>query len=216
MNEARIHGSTTRPARLRWSLGGAEGNERLTVAVALVLLILLAAEGFTILDLGAYLAVHIFIGLLLLPAVTLKIASASWRAARYYIGGSEYRLRGPPQILLRALAPPLVIATVVLFGTGVAFLVVGHGHGLLLSLHAASFVVWFALMVVHVLAYLPRIFRGALTDWRPRQRLPGGGLRRVLVVGSVVAGLVIGLATWSIQSSWLAHRHHEHRHAEAG
>ena len=50
-------------------LGGVDGNERLTDELALVLLILLVLEAATTLDLSAYLAVHIFLGLVLLPAV---------------------------------------------------------------------------------------------------------------------------------------------------
>jgi CheY-like chemotaxis protein len=119
-----------------------EGNERLTDALALVLLILLGVEAATTLDLSAYLAVRIFLGLLLLPAVSLKLASTGWRAARYYAGPSEHRSKGPPRILLRLLAVPLVASTLVLFGTGVAFLVTGRGSGILLDLHAGSFAVW--------------------------------------------------------------------------
>ncbi len=115
-----------------------EGNERLTAVLALVLLILLGVEAATTLDLSAYLAVHIFLGLLLLPAVSLKLASTGWRAARYYAGPSEHRSKGPPRILLRLLAVPLVASTLVLFGTGVAFLVTGRGSGILLDLHAAA------------------------------------------------------------------------------
>jgi hypothetical protein len=121
---------------------GWRGNERLTEAVALVLLVLLGLEAATTLDLSSYLAVHIFLALLLLPAVSLKLASTGWRAARYYTGPSEYRAKGPPRILLRVLAVPLVAATLVLFGTGVAFLVTGDGTGILLDLHAVSFGIW--------------------------------------------------------------------------
>ncbi len=156
---------------------------------------------------------HIFLGLLLLPPIGLKLASTGWRFVRYYAGSKPYRLRGPPELLLRVLAPLLVAATVVLFGTGVAFLVVGHGGGLLLTAHAASFVVWGVLMVVHVLAYLPRVLRHGFSDWKPRARLPAGvGLRRYVVAAALAAGVVVGLATYSVQTSWLSHRHHRHEH----
>jgi hypothetical protein len=191
-------------------LGGADGNERLTGAVALVLLGLLVVEALTTLDLRTYLNVHVFLGLVLLPAVSLKLASTSWRAGRYYTGSAEYRGKGPPQLVLRLLALPLVVATLVLFGTGVAFLVVGRSGGLLLTLHAGSFVVWGVLMVVHVLAYLPRVLRDGPSDWRPRHGLAGGGARRALLVASLAAGAAIALGTYSVQTSWLAHHHHHH------
>jgi hypothetical protein len=72
-------------------------------------------------DLRDFLAVHIFRGLPLLPVVALKLAATGWRFVRYYTRNLAYRRRGPPQILLRALAPLLVASTPVLFGTGVAF-----------------------------------------------------------------------------------------------
>ena len=49
--------------------GGAEGNERLTALTGAVLLLLLAAEGVTILRLGRLLTAHFFIGMLLLGPV---------------------------------------------------------------------------------------------------------------------------------------------------
>ncbi len=192
----------------RWH-GGLEGNERLTDAVALVLLVLLALEAATTLDLSAYLAVHLFLGLLLLPAVSLKLASTGWRAARYYTGPSDYRTKGPPRILLRVLAVPLVAATLVLFGTGVAFLVTGDGGGILLELHVVSFGVWGVIMVVHVLAYLPQVLRHGLADWQPRHALAGAGPRRALVVGSLAAGAVLAVASYPAQTAWLSH-HHDH------
>jgi hypothetical protein len=191
-------------------LGGIEGNQRLTEALALMLLVLLAVESATTLDLSAFLAVHIFLGLVLLPAVSLKLASTGWRATRYYTGAADYRSKGPPSLLLRLLAPPLVAATVVLFGTGVAFLVTGGG-GLLLTLHAASFAVWGAIMAVHVLSYLRRVLSDGPADWQPQRALPGARLRQTLLFGSLVAGAALALATLPSQSTWRSH-HHDHHH----
>jgi hypothetical protein len=191
-------------------LGGVEGNERLTDSLALVLFALLGLEALTTLDLSGYLAVHIFLGLLLLPLVSLKVASTAWRAGRYYGGSHEYRAKGPPRLVPRLLAPPLVAATTLLFATGVAFLATGRRGGLLLTLHAASFAVWGGIMVVHVLWYLPRVARHGLADWlRP---FPGGSLRRALVLGGVVVGAVVALATYSVQDSWLDRPHHHDHH----
>jgi hypothetical protein len=196
--------------------GGAAGNERLTSAVAAVLLVLLAVEAATTLDLSAYLAVHIFLGLVLLPAVSLKLASVGWRAARYYAGSHDYRVAGPPRVVLRLLAPLLVAATIVLFGSGVAFLATGRGGGLLLTLHAGSFVVWGVIMIVHVVAYLPRTVRDGRADWQPRRSLAGARARRALLVGSLAAGGILALASYSVQRAWLAHHHDHHRNAKIG
>jgi hypothetical protein len=177
-----------------------------------VLLVLLAVEALTTLSLHDYLSVHIFLGLLLIPPVALKLASTGWRFVSYYRGSGPYVLRGPPRIGLRLLAPPLVLATVVLFGTGVAFLAVGHGGGLLLTAHAASFAVWGVLVGIHALAYLGYLRRYGLADWR-RARIapPGSRSRRFAVVAALLAGAVVGVATYSTQTAWLSHRHHHHR-----
>ena len=55
-------------SRLRRLLvGGSSGNEHLTLAVAALLLVLLAVEGATLLNLNWLLTVHAFVGMLLIP-----------------------------------------------------------------------------------------------------------------------------------------------------
>jgi hypothetical protein len=93
---------------------GVAANARLTAASAAVLLVLLAAEGVTILRVRALLTPHVFIGVVLIPPVLLKMASTSWRFARYYRGAPAYRRKAPPPLLLRLLGPAVVILTVVL------------------------------------------------------------------------------------------------------
>jgi len=55
------------------------GNQRLTAATAIVLLILLAAEGATIPFIGQLVGPHIFIGVLLIPPVLMKLGSTGYR-----------------------------------------------------------------------------------------------------------------------------------------
>jgi hypothetical protein len=185
--------------------GGTEGNERLTSTIGLALLALLVVEAATTLSLSTYLNVHIFLGLLLLPAVSLKLASTGWRALRYYSDSAPYRLLGPPVLAMRALAPLLVVATLVLFGSGVAFLVSGDRRGLLLSIHAVSFGIWGALVIVHVLVYLRRALRHGLADWRGTSRsAEGASLRRALLAGAVAGGVILALVTYPAQTAWLA------------
>src|SRR6478609_5997854 len=103
--------------------GGSTGNRQLTAVVAAVLLLLLAIEGATLLQLHSLLTVHAFVGMLLIPVVALKLASTGWRMARYYLGTEEYVRLGPPPIVLRAVvAPVLILSTIVLFGTGLVLL----------------------------------------------------------------------------------------------
>jgi hypothetical protein len=91
---------------------GVAGNARLTASNAVVLLVLLAAEGVTILRVRALLTPHVFVGMVLVPPVLLKVASTGWRFARYYRGAPAYRRKGPPPLLLRLLGPAVVILTV--------------------------------------------------------------------------------------------------------
>jgi hypothetical protein len=58
---------------------GVAGNARLTAANATVLLVLLAAEGVTVLRVRQLLSPHVFIGVVLIPPVLLKVASTTWR-----------------------------------------------------------------------------------------------------------------------------------------
>ena len=75
---------------------GVAGNARLTAANAVVLLVLLAAEGVTILRVHQLLSPHVFIGMVLIPPVLLKVASTTWRFARYYVGALR-QAQPPPQ-----------------------------------------------------------------------------------------------------------------------
>lgn len=182
--------------------GGSEGNRRLTGATAAVLLVLLAAEGVTLLAIRPLVSAHVFIGMLLLPPVALKLASTGHRFVRYYTGHGAYRADGPPHPLLRLLGPVVVLATAALFASGVGLVVLGPGGGAVLGLHKASFVVWFAAMGAHVLAHVVRVPRLASADWRRHEALPGAALRRWLLAGSLVAGLILAVATVHLAGPW--------------
>jgi hypothetical protein len=169
---------------------GSAGNEQLTAIVAAVLMLLLAIETATLLQLRSLLTVHAFVGMLLIPVVALKLASSGWRMLRYYRRGEEYVRRGPPHVFLRVLvAPVLLLSTVVLFTTGVVLLVLGQTEGTVVGLHKASFIVWAAAAGLHVLAHALRL-PGVL-----RARIPGAALRVALVTGAVAAGALLAIAT---------------------
>jgi hypothetical protein len=174
----------------RLFVGGSVGNEHLTAVLAAVLLLLLAIEGATLLQIGSLLTVHAFVGMLLIPVLALKVASTGWRVMRYYLRDHEYVRRGPPHLVLRTLVAPVIgLSTLVLFGTGVALLVLGQTGGTIVGLHKASFIVWVGATGIHVLAHvgkLPRLLR---------TRIPGTSIRLALVTGAVVAGAVLATAT---------------------
>jgi hypothetical protein len=193
-----------------------EGNERLTSSNGLALLVLLAVETLTTLALGTYLNVHLFLGLLLLPPLALKLASTGWRFARYYMRNEQYVRAGPPRMLPRILAPLLVASTLALFGTGVAMIVVGHRGGELRTLHTYSFIAWGVLIAVHVLAYLTRVLRDGTMDWRRHavDVVAGVRSRRAILVGALLAGVVLAVATLPAQRTVLHHGGYRHHHHE--
>jgi len=210
-----------RPRRhARWSRrsllgGGTEGNEQLTATTGLILIGLLAALGVTILRIHQLIWVHLFIGLLLLGPVALKLASTGYRFARYYTHNDAYRLKGPPQLLMRLIAPGVVISTVVVFASGIALLLVGPAHRAgWVGVHKASFVVWLLIMAVHVLGHLERLphsLRAAhSTAWIPES--PAGGAGRWIVLsGALVGGLVLAIVLIPQFAPWTAHGAFLHR-----
>ena len=196
----------TSRARHRFG-GGVTGNERLTAATGAVLIVLLAIEGATIPFLRGLLTVHVFVGMLLLGPVALKLASTGYRFMRYYSRSPEYVRAGPPSPGMRFfVAPVLVLSTLTLFGTGIGLVAMGPGRGAMLGLHKASFIVWVAVMTIHVLGYATRAARHAFADFG-RRRVGGVALRHMLVFGALAAGLVVALLTLPLAGPW-NHWHH--------
>ena len=184
--------------------GGSEGNARLTATAGLVLLVLLAVEGVTILSIRQLLSVHVFVGLLLIPPVALKLAVTGYRFQRYYARAAEYVRKGPPLLLMRMLvAPGLIAATLVVFGTGVALLAVGPGGGILLGLHKASFFVWLGAFGIHVLVYALRVPGLVAADWGRDSGTPGAALRFGVVALALLIGLTVALAVLPAAGPWL-------------
>ena len=166
------------------------GNEQLTALAGVLLVVFLAVEGATLLNLRALLTVHAFVGMFLLPIVALKLASTGWRMVSYYLGREEYVRRGPPALALRVVVAPVMVAsTIALFGTGVYLLAVHEVRGTAVGLHKTSFIVWLASTSIHVLARL------ALMSAALRARYPGLAPRLGLVVVTVVAGAAVAVAT---------------------
>lgn len=193
----------TRPAGARHAgvadsaASGVEGNARLTGLNGVLLLVLLAVEGATILRIRELITVHVYVGVLLVGPVLLKTASTGYRFIRYYTGAQPYLQKGPPQPLLRALGPLVVLTTFVVLGTGIGLLAVRPDQaGLLLTAHKASFVMWFAVMTVHVLGHM----RGAaVQSWRELRTGPAdpAARRRRVRIALTVFALVIGVAAAS-------------------
>ena len=147
-----------RPLLERLRAGGTSGNERLTTATGIVLLVLLAVIGVTLLRLRSLLWVHLFVGMLLIGPIALKLASTGYRFVRYYTANPRYRRKGPPPAPLRMIAPIVVLTTVVVFVSGVLLLLIGpSSRSALLPIHKVSFIVWAAFTSLHVLGHLPEV-----------------------------------------------------------
>ena len=111
--------------------------------------------------------------MLLIGPVLLKASATMYRLIRYYTGAPDYRRKGPPALPLRLLGPFVLLTSLAVVGTGVVLGYAGHDVGLWLFAHKAAFVLWFAVMTIHVLVYvwqLPRLIAGDLPEQR---RVPG-------------------------------------------
>jgi hypothetical protein len=165
-------------------------NERLTALNGAVLYVLLVAVVATVFDISGLLPEHYLVGFLLIPPVALKLGSIGYRFIRYYARDPSYSLAGTPPLLLRfVVAPILVVATVVVFATGIELWAFGlrYGSGWM-EAHTLSAVIMVLATAPHVLAHLRRsgaVLREEVIS-ETRDRLSGRAL--------VVAGLLLGAA----------------------
>jgi hypothetical protein len=174
-----------------------------------VLFVLLAVIGVTIIRIHQLLSVHLFVGLLLIGPVVAKLGSTGYRFVRYYTFDPVYRRKGPPALPLRGLAPFVILATLAVFASGVALLVVGPGSaGSLRSIHKVSFFVWLGVTSLHVVGHIPemsdllsRRSRSASTELT---RGSGNGRlgRGIALAGALVGGLVLALLLLPDFAAW--------------
>lgn len=171
-----------------------------------VLLVLLAAEGVTILFKRQLLTAHFFIGMLLIGPVLLKIGSTGYRFVRYYTGSEPYVRKGPPALALRLLGPVVMMTSLGVIGSGVALAVTGPGASVWIFLHKVTFVLWFGAMSIHVLWYAPRLPRllsaGSPGRARVTAALAGAGKRWLLLTTALGIGLIAALATYHLAGAW--------------
>jgi len=197
--------------------GGTAGNERLTAAIGALLIVLLAVIGVTLLRLRTLLWVHLFVGMLLIPPVLLKMASTGYRFVRYYTHKLAYRRKGPPPAALRALAPMVVLTTLIVFASGVALLFAGpSSRATLLPIHKVSFIVWVVFTALHVLGHVVELPGMLAADYAPRTALArrdgaahwgadvtGRTGRLIALSGALVAGVVLAVLVIPQFEPWL-------------
>ena len=187
-----------------------EANARLTATTGLVLLVMLAAEGVTVVSVGTLLPWHIGIGLALVPPVLLKMGSTTWRFARYYLGDLRYRQAGPPHPLLRVVGPLVTLLTAAVLVTGISAWLQGPPARFWMTAHKVTFVLWFGVMTIHVLGHAWRAWRLAAADSEPLAGLRASAspaLRRGMVALTVVAGVALGVVTRGMMSGWSVWTH---------
>jgi hypothetical protein len=188
------------------SESGVTANERLTGLTGGLLLVLLALMGITVLSVRRLLPEHFLLGFLLIPPVALKLASTGYRFGRYYTGDSQYRRAGPPQLIMRLIAPIAVISTVAVFATGIELWLFGLRFGSIwVEAHKLSFTVWLPATAVHVLGHLSRTSKIAAAEVsasRSRTTIT----RRSLVVGSLIAGVVLAAASLTYATPFIFFR----------
>jgi hypothetical protein len=195
---------------------GTQRNERLTATTGVLLIVLLAVLGITIIQIGQLIWLHLFLGLLLVGPVLLKLASTGYRFARYYGGDAAYRRKGPPPLLLRLMGPAVVLTTVVVFVSGIILMLQGpRNRGLMLTVHKVSFIVWLVFMAPHILGHLPGLGGSlrapAVAGASPRARWGDAG-RWIALSGACVGGLVLALVLLPDFSVWTAHGAIGHHH----
>jgi len=196
---------TARPAEA--SAGsGVEANSRLTAVNGMVLLVLLAVEGLTILSVRQLITVHIYLGILLFGPVALKCASTIYRFGRYYTGAPSYVARGVPNVALRVLGPIVILSSLAVIGTGIGLVYTGPDHSdPLLMLHKASFVVWFAAMTLHVLGHVLEASRTTWSELRDPHASASVRRRRwrsLAIVMSLLAGVGLASALYPSAHAW--------------
>ncbi len=185
------------------SLASVDANGRLTALTGALLFVQLAALGITILAIRDLLPEHFLVSFLIIPPLALKMASAGYRFMRYYAGDPRYREAGPPTLLLRLIAPFVVLSTVAVFVTGLELWFFGLRFGSVwIEAHKLTFIVWLPITGIHVLAHLNRSGEvvGAEFSSSP---FANALTRRSLVIGSLVAGVAVAIASLTYASPFI-------------
>lgn len=195
--------------------GGPAGNAKLTAWTGAVLLVLLAVEGVTVLDIRGLITWHVVVGLVLIPPVLLKTASTGWRILRYYTGSRPYLKAGPPPMPLRVLGPLVVIATLAVLASGTVLIVIGPdasrrpllgtaGRAVDASMiHKATFVVWLAVTALHVLGRLVPALR--LMSPATAPAVPGRFWRGSAILLTMVAAAAVTVIVLAAVAPWQFH-----------
>jgi hypothetical protein len=207
-------GMAHREDPVRPRTGGPAGNARLTAWLGMLLLVAFLVECFTLVSLNRLVGVHIFVGALLVPLALLKTATTSWRMLRYYTGNTEYRLAGPPPLLLRLLGPLVVLTSLAVLGTGLALVALGTDGSYRslfaaggfnadpFTLHKVAFVLWLVVTSAHTLARLVPAGQLMANRGGVARVVPGRPARITVLITSVAASVVVGVVVLAASNDW--------------
>ncbi len=188
---------------------GVGQNARLTGLTAAVLLVLLAAEGVTILRIEPWIGPHIVIGFVLVAPVALKLSSTGYKIVRYYTSAPAYVAEGPPPLSRRLLAPVVMVTTAGVLGTGFELALLGpDAAGRWTVLHKGFFVLWFLAMTVHVLLHLTGTGQAVVGEYTGAgpTALSGRGRRQLVLLGTLFVGVVLGYVALRYTGAWTSRR----------
>ncbi|MCM2535323.1 hypothetical protein NDK43_26980 [Neobacillus pocheonensis] len=191
-------------AKKKWS--PIERNKRMTAIAGTVLFVLIIVELVITAKLHELISEHIFVGILLSGPLVVKIFSTGYRFFLYYTKSPDFVRAGPPNTLLRLLAPFLVLITILVFISGFGLVLGGHAKkGLFLKIHAVSITLWLPLLAVHIYAYIRKVPGLIANDWtrKSKFRVPGREGR----VGINVAALIVSGIAAIIMTPWNAGGH---------
>ena len=180
-----------------------EANARLTGLLGVVLLVVLAAEGVTVLDVRGMLSWHVALGLLVIPVVLVKLASTSVRFFHYYRGNEAFRRKGPPHPILRIAGPLVILSTVAMLVFGIVTLAVGPRHREpWLTLHQGAFAAWVVLTTVHVLGHALETWTLTRDDVKASPPVPRRAARFVVVLGALAVGGLLAILSLKWTGAW--------------
>ena len=185
------------------SVTSVSGNERLTSITGAVLFVLLGLIGITVLQVRALLPEHLLLGIALIPPIGLKMFSTGYRFVRYYRGDPLYRRAGPPELLLRLIAPIVVLSTLALFATGLELWAFGLRYGSIwVAAHKLSFLIWLPFTLIHAFSHFNKSADAVTAELagRAQDRVLAP---RSLVVASLVAGVVLAVASLAYSSPFV-------------
>jgi hypothetical protein len=137
--------------------------------------------------------IHIFVGVFITFPLLVKMGSTGYRFLRYYTGSPAFVQKGPPRLVMRLLAPLLLIATLSLVTSGITLALLGPTNALsvwVLRLHALSVMCWLPLLALHVGGHIWRVPRLIMADWRQRSSrfVPGRGWRYGITIVALLGG----------------------------